>query len=441
VAAPRESRPTEHAETALIAVGFLVLFFALAHDVVGDGLLRLDDLERLRHHGELSSSKYSLVMPLVSLPFVALGDLIGSPEWWAGRFNVLVLAVGTLVTLQIARGHLDGRVLRRCVLILLFASLLTNHLRDYNAEILTATLTVVGITILATGRSSLVGWSTIVIGVANTPAAIVGLVVISIAETLRAKRLRHLVPIAAAATLIMAEAWIRRGGPLTSGYESDHGLQTILPYSGRPGFSYPFVLGVASILFSFGRGLLFFTPGLFLWLSGHTRRLAAESWRGIVLLLVFVLGLVVAYAKWWAWYGGIAWGPRFFVLAAVPASLAIAFRLAHAGRSVVADAATLVVLTLSAWVGISGAIADPSAVEVCIDGNYALELLCWDVPEFSSLWHPVLDFPALSAGDEIVVAYGAAVFAYLAAPLFLNLVRAARQLPPLAGSWATGWRL
>ena len=41
------------------------------------------------------------------------------------------------------------------------------------------------------------------------------------------------------------------------------GFRTALPYSGQPGFSYPFFFGVLSVLFAFGRGLVFFAPGLF----------------------------------------------------------------------------------------------------------------------------------------------------------------------------------
>jgi hypothetical protein len=37
-----------------------------------------------------------------------------------------------------------------------------------------------------------------------------------------------------------------------------------MPYTGRPGFSYPFLFGVLGILFSFGRGLAFFAPALWL---------------------------------------------------------------------------------------------------------------------------------------------------------------------------------
>ena len=65
------------------------------------------------------------------------------------------------------------------------------------------------------------------------------------------------------ATSILLEAWIRRGSPFATGYENERGLRTLLPYSGLPGFTYPFVLGVLSSLFSFGKGLLFFAPGCF----------------------------------------------------------------------------------------------------------------------------------------------------------------------------------
>jgi hypothetical protein len=236
----------------------------------------------------------------------------------------------------------------------------------------------------------------------------------------------------------MAEAWIRRGGPLTTGYEGDQGVETVLPYSGEPGFSYPFVLGVVSILFSFGRGLVYFTPGLLLWLSKTTRELAAGCWHIVFLMLVFLLGLVVIYAKWWSWYGGITWGPRFFVFAAVPASVAIAVRLAHAGRSPGADVATLLVLAFSAWVGASGALADDDALAFCQADGYALEFLCWHVPEFSSLWQPFLDFPPVTTALAFVLAYIAVVFAYLAAPLCASIVRAAARAgraPTTAESW------
>jgi hypothetical protein len=236
----------------------------------------------------------------------------------------------------------------------------------------------------------------------------------------------------------MGEAWVRRGGPLTSGYAGDHGFRTLLPYSGSPGFSYPLVLGVLSILFSFGRGLAFFAPGLLLWLGNGTRRLARPYRRTIVLMLLVVAGLVIVYAKWWAWYGGVSWGPRFFVFAALPASLLIALRQAHAGRSATADAVTLVVLGASAWVAISGVLVGPAVPSVCTRDRFSLEALCWYVPEFSGLFRPVSEIghtwpAALVAGYCVVVA------TYLAAPLVPAPARAA--LARLTGAFRGGWRL
>jgi len=417
-------------ETALLVVGFGVLFVLLPHSLMGDDFARFTSIERLLHHGHLSDSRYSLVMPLVSVPLLLVGEVVRTPEWWAAHFNVIVVLTGAVILFWLLRDRVDRSVLRRTLLILLFASLLTNRLRDYNAEVLTAVLVTLGIVLVTVFRRVALGWAAVVIGVVNTPAALVGAALLAVAEARRTKRLRHLLVPVVAAALIMLEAWIRRGGPLTTGYEHDHGARTLLPYSGKSGFSYPFLLGVLAILFSFGRGLVFFTPGLLLGFWRNTRRPV------VGLMLLFVAGLVLVYAKWWAWYGGVSWGPRFFVFAAIPASLLIAARLRRAGESVAADAATLLILALSAWVGLSGAIADLSTLDFCVANHAANEPLCWYTPEYSSLWHPLVHFPALTWKASALAAYCAVVFAYLAAPLLSSLVRAV----PWHG-WRTGWRL
>ncbi len=235
----------------------------------------------------------------------------------------------------------------------------------------------------------------------------------------------------------MTEAWIRRGGPLSSGQEGYLGVKTVLTYSGKRGFSYPFVLGLLSILVSFGRGLVFFMPGLLLGLARRTRLLLKEYRLLAGLMLIYVAGLVLVYAKWWAWYGGLSWGPRFFVFAAIPASLFIAVRIQHVGESVLADAITLLVLAISAWVGVSGAVADLASLDFCVKDNFAHEAFCWYVPEYSSLWRPVVSFPELTLSKALVLAWCALVFFYLAAPLVLAIGRAVR----VPRTWAAGWRL
>jgi hypothetical protein len=434
------SRRVTLVEGGLLVVGFVVLFVLLPHELMGDDFTRFNDVERLVHHGELSDSRFSLVMPLFSLPVLLIGEVVRTPEWWAAHFNVILVAVAAGLILFLLRDRGDLRQVRRVLLILLFASFLTNRLRDYNAEVLTAALLALGLVLVTAGRRPLLGWAAIVVGVVNTPASLVGAAIVSSAEAFRVRRFRYLLVPLGAAALIMAEAWIRRGGPLTTGYAGDHGSRTILPYSGEPGFSYPFLFGVLSILFSFGRGLLFFMPGLVLGLArGTWRRVRAP--RLLVLMLLFVGGLVLIYAKWWAWYGGLSWGPRFFVFAAVPASILLAVRLRRPDEQRVwGNLFTLLVLLLSGWVGVAGATADLSTLDFCVRDHGALESLCWYTPEYSPLWHPFVEFPSLTWKTAALAGYCALVFSYLAAPLAVALLRALRASVPTR-AWATGWRL
>jgi hypothetical protein len=428
-------------ESALVVGGFLVLFVLLPHGLAGDDFIRYDDAERLLHHGDLTKSTYSIVMPLASTPVLLLGEVVRTPQWWAAHFNLIVVAAAALLLFWLLRDRLDRSFLRQILLIVLFASLLTNRLRDYNAEVFTATLFAVGLVVITGGRRALAGWAAIVLGVVNTPAALIGAVFVAAAEVIRTRRLRYLAVPVLAALLVMCEAWIRRGGPLTTGYELARGPATVMPYSGRTGFSYPLLFGLLSILFALGRGLVFFMPGLLLWFSAGTRRLLNECRSLVALALLLVCGLVLVYAKWWAWYGGLAWGPRFFVFAVLPASVLIAVRIRHARElGLVANLLTLFALTLSAWVGVSGAIADLSALQFCVRDNSALEALCWYTPEYSSLWHPLIDFPPVTWKLAIVAAWCALVFAYLAAPLVLLLARKLRAWTE-PEAWATGWRL
>jgi hypothetical protein len=414
-------------EGGLLAAGFLIVFLVVEHRVLGDGITRFRDIQNLLYNGHLTNSTYSLVMPLASAPFLLLGHLVESQEWWAARFNVIVVGAGALAASRLLRGRGDAALLRRTLLMLLSASLLAHSLRDYNAEVFSATLVALGILCIVTDRHTLLGWTGIVLAVVNTPALIVGVAILVAVEVLRTRKLRYAGAIAAAVVLVLLENWVRRGGPLTTGYAGQHGYATLLPYSGRPGFSYPFVLGVVSILFSFGRGLLFFTPGLFLWLDGATRAATAACRHAIVLMLLVVAGLVGVYAKWWAWYGGLSWGPRFFAFAAIPAALIVVLRVRAAGQSASRDALTLLVLALSAWVGFAGLVSPLDPPGVCSAHAYALESFCWYVPEYSSLWQPVLHPPSLTAATVTITAWCIIVFAYLAAPPAVALVRHATR--------------
>jgi hypothetical protein len=221
--------------------------------------------------------------------------------------------------------------------------------------------------------------------VANTPALGVGLLLSCIVGAIQSRNWRWLVPLITTVGTIFLENWIRRGNVFAMGYAGDAGARTILPYSGLPGFSYPIIFGILSILFSFGKGLIFYSSTLFLQ-PHHTNNEQRRLYR---LMLAFLIGMTFVYSQWWSWYGGFSWGPRFFAFVGFPASLCTLSLLANFDRfSLKKRLAIILTVLLSVWVGVNGVTFRNDGLGTCIDNSYQLEFLCWYAPEFSPLWHP-----------------------------------------------------
>jgi hypothetical protein len=273
----------------------------------------------------------------------------------------------------------------------------------------------------------------LIVATVNTPATMLGLVFICLAITWKERRLRYLGPMFIAAALFLAESALRRGFPLRTGYEDNRGFATILPYSGLPGFSFPFLFGILAIMLSFGKGLLFFAPGLlFPPTIESVDRPTRTTW---LLWIAYLSGLILVYARWWSWYGGWFWGPRFFLAASVPASFALAVRLGRSNEvGLLTNLLTLAGLALSFWVGFNGLVFGQTGLEICHENNYALEHLAWYTPEFSALWRPFVARPALS--DDRLLQAGLAgcfllylvCFLVMAAPLLASGWSQTRQL-------------
>ncbi|HEY7122600.1 MAG TPA: hypothetical protein VH540_01495 [Ktedonobacterales bacterium] len=407
-------------EIVLLLVGCLFQFLQAPTNISGDGYIRFQALTDLLAYGHLSAAKYSLIGPLFSAPFWLLGKVVLTPEIVTSRYNLFLFIGGLAAFYWLLRNQLEHSLLRQFFLILLVGSMFTNQLPTYNAEVFTAVGVGVGV-LAAVVRTSLPAWVVIVLGVANAPASVAGLACVVAKHVLDSKKWRYTLALFAALALIAGEAWLRRGSPLTSGYEGDKGNQTVMPYSGLPGFSYPLFFGILSILFSFGKGLVFFAPGLLLPIKSRLLSLGQEAAQHLynVYLLwgAFLIGLVLIYAKWWAWYGGWTWGPRFFLFASIPASFALAVRLHRLDGSLPANLLTAAALTLSFWVGIDGATFGKQGLETCTQNQYALEFLCHYVPEFSVLWRPFVVPEQLEWGQLLYIAYSALVFVYLALPL------------------------
>jgi hypothetical protein len=423
---------------SLIGAG-LVFLALLPHDLGGDGRLRHEAVEELAG-GEIPELKYSLVQPVLALPFHWLGEAFGAERGSVLQFNGVVFAAGLAAIWLLARRHAPAGLLRAFLLLLVYGSMFTAHVTRFYGETVTATLLACGLLAAVVGRTQPLragGWAAAVVGAVNTPAAIPALGLAAAVVAVRRRSWRPLLAPAAALALALADVRLRTGS-FENPYAGDRGFQTILPYSGLPGFSYPAFFGVLVILLSFGKGLLFFAPGLFLPFRRALAQLPALTRTQLVWILV-VAGLVAVYCRWWAWYGGFYWGPRFFLFASFPAALTIAARLAAAGAGLGARLLTLGALALSVWVSVSGSFGQ-AGYQVCAANDYALEFLCWYSPEFSVLWHPLIDWPALDASQVAFAALALVAFLRLALPFVFETGPMAamtlqRQREDVAGRW------
>jgi hypothetical protein len=413
-------------EWGLITSSYLTLFFA-DHWIGADGAMRYDALSTYLETGKMPHVKLSLVGPFFSTPLYYLGKrLWKDPRAACAYYNWVLLGVCLVVLARLLRSQLPAQTARRFLLVLVAASMFAFHAGPYYGEVFTAVCVGTGILSVCTRRTSVLGWTAIVLGTVNTPASGVGAVAVCGLFGLQRRQFRYVVPIVAIAALGVAEAYWHRGGLTSSGYEGDHGNKTVMPYSGLPNFSYPMFLGILGGLLSFGKGILFYEPGLLAPVRRHLR-----GWPGVArahtLWMVFLAGLLLVYSKWWAWQGGEFWGPRYLFFAVIPASLALACNLGKP-QSIPWGMAVLAMLTLSVWIAAEGVMFGQQHLEECNMNSYALEHLCWYVPEFTAWIRPFIIRRDLRPKDWLFISDYVAVYLYLAVPVAVSLVRTTTPL-------------
>lgn len=395
------------------------LFIHTKHYLTSDGKYRYDALSQLLSGGGFDDHRYSLIGPVFATPIWWLGH-IGvagrGPEIWVRHYNFILFVLGLLVLFLLLRGRINPTLLRRFLLLLVAGSMVSAHLTNFYGEIFTAVTVGVGILVAVATVTHpalrTLGWVASIVGAANTPAVVPALGLVGGERSLATRRLRYLVPAVLAVALVLGENYVRRGDPFNGGYNEE-------------AFDFPFVLGVLAILVSFGKGLVFFTPGLFLPIR---RRMAGlydaariDLWLGYKTWMLFVAGLILVYANWWAWSGDTYWGPRFFLVAIFPASLALAVWLTNPDPRPWTDVIVLAVLALSIWVGADSMIFEQVWPPNCyIDHTY-----CRFAIEDSRLWYPIRIWPwQLPMTKWVQFGYHVVVFLWLAAPVLARLARA-----------------
>jgi hypothetical protein len=418
-------RDARYLDTALIFIGVIILAAATPLQLT-DGTVRFRALNAFLARGIDTKMKYSFIGPLFSAPLWYLGSQWKSHWWWVGRFNLILFLLGLLAFWLLFKNHLDAAIVRKFLLLLIAASMFPAHLPYYYGEVFTAVLVGTGLAAVVV-RQKRSAWASVVIGVANTPASIGGLALVLGKRMLDSRRLRYVLIGVGALVVITGETWIRHHQLIDRAYSTSHGDKTLAPYSGQPGFSYPFAFGLISILFSFGKGLVFFAPGLLLPVKRTLQRIKADMWQLYLLWLMFVAGLILVYSRWWAWFGGGFWGPRFFLFASIPAAFALAVRIHHPSPKVLMNLFVLAVLALSIWVGINGALYSRARSSICRANHYQLDELCDFVPEFSVLWRPsAYNKPNVTPHDFAFIAFALTVFVRMAAPLVKTTLSSGR---------------
>lgn len=216
-------------------------------------------------------------------------------------------------------------------------------------------------------------------------------------------------------------------------------------------FSLPLYKGLAGLLISPGRGLLFYSPVALLALPGAVAGFRKHRF-DCCLALALVATWLVFYAKWTVWHGGWSWGPRYLV-PIMPLLVLLAaegWGLAKGRwRSVwTAVAAVVIALSFVAQVaGVSKNFADTEFRLVELSGahsddwyylgrealfNLGLSPL---VLQWRQMGTPPWDVSWLSTGRVDGVALGAALVAVLAgaAALWLAHSRGPRAMAAMAG--------
>ncbi|WP_432839461.1 hypothetical protein [Dactylosporangium sp. CA-092794] len=423
-------------EWSLTVAGVAVLVLFQKPMLIGDGWVRYRALDALLHNPHhLTSERYSLVGPLFSTPLWIIGWLTGDAGRGVARYNQVLFTLALVALFLLLRGRLNPTVLRRFLLVLVGATMIAPSAFNYYGEMFTCVT--VGVGLLAAfdrrpGRSGRIvrfaGWVAVTLGVANTFALLPALVLVAGWQTVRTRRLRFVLPVVIAAVIALGENWLRRGGLFITGYEIETVPHNMMPYSGRAGFPYPLLLGALSILFSFGKGLVFYIPGLMLytrrrWLARISDPKSIDLHGAYVMWYLFIAGGVCVYAKWWDWSGELFHGPRFFLVAIVPGSLALAVWISDRALGLWANVATLGVLFLASWGAAIATVFGYRQPPICIGNGYELDPLCLYTPDYSHLWYPLWSDPVITHRAELAFVYYAVVFVVLAATPVTTLLR------------------
>jgi hypothetical protein len=369
----------------------MAAFMILPQRVQGDDAVRQVMLRQLAD-GVKPETKYSFIQPTLSVPFFWVLDHLHF-----GVYAVTLLPIAWMTVWSFAVWKVLARQRSRQfahhVVVLTVASLLGASLIGFNSDIFTALAMSGGLIVglmACSRRARIGGWLVFTIGAANTPVMFAATAAMATYLIVSRRELRFAaLPIGVFALMVIEAtavsgqlSWTR----YTNGVE--HGTVQLLPWGDVHGFGWPLWSGLLAVLFSFGRGLVFYIPTI--WNS------ATRTFDGVTsverALWTVAVALVPIYSMWWAWFGGSSFGPRFFTIAVVPAAMATSSLVCRTDRGVLRSTVAALSVVLSLWVVVSGAVfgVTTTAFDWCASGGgFNNFVVCLYTPEYSGLWAPI----------------------------------------------------
>lgn len=379
-------------EKFLIFLGVVFYVLLFPHGIHGDGSVRWNAVQNLLA-GRIDPILYSYVHPLLSTLLLPLGYVIKDGFWWVSRFNTIVFLFTAFRVAQVLSRSWDPRSVRVLLLLLFCATMFPRHSTDYYSEVFSACMIVLAIFELQAAR----GWlavTLVCLSVWNTPGTAVGGALLLAFFSLRTKSLRYALAVPLLGAGIMGETYLKFGELFPNAYINSPGFKNLLPYSGGPGFSYPLFFGLLSVFFSYGKGLLFYTPGIIGLFRRDLWKQNEDGHSFVVAGAVYFAGLLLVFSRFWAWPGDWFWGPRFYLFVSFLAVMVLMVMRRNEHLSLPWRIFWFLATALSFWVGCQGIMYGQDFLEDCYKTHGPqVEFMCWYVPEYSPLWRPFVVWP------------------------------------------------
>jgi hypothetical protein len=245
-------------EVFLLAIGLLILIKTLNPTIGGDGAIRYEAIRQIAS-GQIPELKYSLIQPIFSIPLLRVSNVLGISELrLISYFNLIIFLFFILIALVLITQRWNLNIAVKTLLIFTAASMMPHNLQNYYGEVLTSLFLI--ISVLLPKKLWLLSSVLIAIATMNTPAILPAVVICIFYFTYKTKEYKFIFSAFLSILAVISENLLKYGSIAGTPYleEVERGFQTVLPYSGLPGFSYPLFFGVLSIVFSIGKGIIFF---------------------------------------------------------------------------------------------------------------------------------------------------------------------------------------